>query len=109
MVANMIKLVSERNKTLTPETTADTQDVTEEVMDTESELEKDGDGTKAGVKRQHSTGGSTGDTDEEIPAGFTKVNGNRKSTRAAKKATTPLETIANVPAQENKSKRSSSK
>lgn len=104
VIANMVTLVSERIRIPPPETTA----VDAEVMETESESMPGG-GVKSGVKRLHSSGGSNGDTDEEAFSEFTKVVGNRKSTRTAKKVMTPLETIASVSSQVAKGKRSSSK
>lgn len=111
VVANMVTLVSERNGPA-QEPTRNEQSVSSEVMETESESEADG-LAKAGVKRQHSTGASNGETDEEISRGLTKKEGNRKSSRVAKKvmtpAMTPLEQIASAPLHGSKGKRSSSK
>lgn len=101
-VAKMVTLVSERNKTPVPQAPA----VGSEQMDTGEE-----ETGKSAVKRQHSSGES-GDTDEDVLPGFTKVEANRKSSRLVKKPMTPLEVISSASTtltKAVKNKRSSSK
>lgn len=110
VVANLITLVSERNKRPVLGETTSEHAVADEVMDTEHEADAEDGVTKGGVKCQHSTGGSTEEADDETLEGFTTVGGNRKSSRAAvKKALTALDKIASVPLPERKGNRSTSK
>lgn len=107
LVPKMVTLVSERNKSPARETSVE-RCASVENIEMESETDAD-DVVKSGVKRQHSTGGSAGETDEDGATAFTKAHGNRKSSRTAKKSMTPLETIASVPLSQRKGNRSSSK
>lgn len=88
IVPQMVTLVSERNKS-SVQGSSKVQGQSTELMEAE-----DGVG-KSAAKRQHSTGGSSADTDEEATSGFTKVMANRRTTRSAKKVMTPLEAISN--------------
>lgn len=110
VVANMVTLVSERNKGHEQTGAKVEQAVSSVTVETESDSEMDAvAAAKSGIKRQHSTGGSTGETDDENQAGFRKAEGNRKSSRVAKKMLTPIEQLSSVPLHDGKGKRSSSK
>lgn len=105
VMAKMVTLVSERNKSSIGEANVE-KSVSVESLEMDPVMS---DVSKSGIKRQHSTGGSSVETDEDVSSGFTKVQGSRKSTRTSKKSFTLLEAIASVPLAERKSKRSSSK
>lgn len=97
-VPKMTTLVSSRNKSATTDS-----DHSIDLMESEADS-KD----KHAVKRQHSTEESV-DTDDELLPDFTKVVGNRRSTRSGvKKVMTPLETISKESLQSG-NRRSSSK